>query len=126
MFDELAKWGDAMSFWRRFFVLAKDISVIESVGYIYDQSSDVSVSRGNKIKFSLALSVLQNTYLENENEIKILGFESVWFLCMLHYALKSHDAKRTLSLLLSALKLKFGTKKMISSIIYLLKSKGLI
>ncbi|MFM5867648.1 glycosyltransferase family 2 protein [Aeromonas caviae] len=124
MFDESAKWGDAIAFWRHFFVLAKDVSVIKSIGYVYDQSSDSSVSRGNKNKYRIALSVLYSTYLENEKNIKSFAFEPVWFLCMLHYSLKSHDVKRSFLLLLSLLK--FGVRKTLSSIVYLLKSKGLL
>lgn len=122
MFDETARWGDAMSFWRKFFPLTENIIVLSSTGYIYDQTSNVSVSRSNK--HNVTCAVLKKVFFMNEDKIKDLDFEAVWWMSILYYSIRALDMRQSLKILLFLVSL--GPKKVCSSLFYILKSKGVL
>ncbi len=121
-FDEEARWGDAMFFWRKFFQDHIKIEIIDDIGYVYDQSDETSVGRDKSTKQSLiAYKVILKTYITNKKEIKPIGYDKVWELILLIKAIGS----RSYPLIgRSFLRFIWGNPiKVISSVFYIFKTK---
>ncbi|MHA2769949.1 glycosyltransferase family 2 protein [Vibrio harveyi] len=88
--DETAKWGDALSFWREFFSSDVESTVLDEVGYVYDQSNPNSVSRNKSADFHLLeFDVIRNAYIRYKNSIKKQDSTKIWELILTIKAFKS-------------------------------------
>ncbi|QCT22029.1 glycosyltransferase [Jejubacter calystegiae] len=91
-FDEASKWGDALIFWRRFFLLRPKVFIKDSIGYLYNQDGIDSISRNRSEGFYLnALDVMSRCYKENYDVIYGISAEKKWQFIFILYAFKSKN-----------------------------------
>lgn len=100
-FDEKTKWGDAVLFWRLFLSNATYQS-IKITNYVYDQSSENSVSRGNHSAehFSEILDTVYRSYISIESILKIKGYTGNWLIIILALSIKSKKYSMITSIIL--------------------------
>lgn len=98
-FDTQFKWGDALLFWRKFLPEAQ-ISFVDSIGYVYDQRGEDSVSRKKDEKYLFNVFLTLNTsYLFLRDTLIKRGFNKEWELVLLGVCLKRKDFKNFFSYL---------------------------
>ncbi|MFK3662192.1 glycosyltransferase family 2 protein [Scandinavium sp. NPDC088450] len=92
-FTKSFKWGDAMLFWRLFLKGIK-CDLIRFPTYIYDQSSDNSISRsrgGNY--YNNVYNSLKITYFKLEPDLNALGYQMNWVLILWLLSIKTCSFK---------------------------------
>lgn len=92
-FNTQFKWGDALLFWRKFLPEAK-ISFVDSIGYVYDQRGEDSVSRKKDEKYlSNVFTTLDTSYHFLRDGLIERGFNKEWELVLFGVSLKRKDIK---------------------------------
>ena len=120
-FDEKTKWGDAVLFWRLFLSNAT-YQPIKITNYVYDQSSENSVSRGNHSAehFSEILDTIYRSYISIESILKLKGYAYNWLIIILALSIKSKKYRMVIDIIL---KLAASPISSFKAVLYILRRR---
>ncbi|TBL63614.1 glycosyltransferase family A protein [Hafnia alvei] len=120
-FDEKTKWGDAVLFWRLFLSNAT-YQPIKVTNYVYDQSSENSVSRGNHSAehFSEILDTIYRSYISIESILKLKGYAYNWLIIILALSIKSKKYRMIINIIL---KLAASPISSFKAVLYILRRR---
>lgn len=120
-FDTRFKWGDALLFWRKFLPKAK-VSFVESIGYVYDQRGEDSISRKKDEKYlSNVFTTLDTSYHFLRDDLIERGFNKEWELVLFGVSLKRKDIKNITAYLFRLLSNNWS--KLLPAFLYLLRKR---